>query len=294
MDLFQSMRIFAAVVDENGITAAADKLGLSKALVSKTISLLEERLSTRLLNRTTRRIGLTEAGSEYLEHCRSMLEQNALAEAQLMSRSEAPSGLLKVSAPITFGLRFVAPLIPQFLADNPKVSVDLSLSDRFVDLMDDGIDLVVRVGEQAPDTAIVSRLSSTRHLLLAAPALIRRMGKPDSPSDLESWPVIEYTLRANPFSWRASRSQPKVAMRSNNGEVILNSAVAGQGLAYLPDFIAADAVERGDLQVMFPDETVEETPVVALYPSRRFLPLKTRAFIDVLRREMQKPYRPSA
>ncbi|MEM8547726.1 MAG: LysR family transcriptional regulator [Pseudomonadota bacterium] len=283
LDQFQAMRTFTAVVEENGITAAATRLGISKALVSKTISQLENRLQVRLLNRTTRRIALTEAGSNYLEHCRSIIEQVDTTQAELARQSATLSGTLRVSAPVSFGQHYVVPLANEFAADHPEVVVDLALADRFVDLVEEGIDLAVRVGHTAPQTAIMVKLLETRHLLVAAPDFLADRTPPRAVSDVEGWPVLEYTLRDQPFSWRDSRSAPTVRLRSNSGDALLAAAEAGLGLAYLPEFMVASALASGRLVAVLPEETTAPLPVVALYPSRHYLPAKTRRFLDFLR-----------
>ncbi len=176
MDMLNAMQTFVAVAENHGITAASERLGCSKAIVSRTLSLLEERLDVRLLNRTTRRVSLTEAGSEYLEHCRNILEQNAEIESRFAEKSLEPQGRLRIAVPVTFGSQYIAPLLPKFLEKHGKVQVDLHMSDRYVDIIEEGMDMAIRIGATGSDSLIVRKFAETHHKLAASPALIKKMG----------------------------------------------------------------------------------------------------------------------
>jgi len=284
MDMLNAMQTFVAVAENSGITAAADKLGCSKAIVSRTLSLLEERLDVRLLNRTTRKVSLTEAGTEYLEHCRAMLEQNAEIESRFAEKGLEPQGHLRISAPMTFGTQHITPVLPEFIDKYPKVQVDIQMTDRFVDIVEQGMDLAIRIGATGSDSLIVRKFAETQHQVAASPELIEKMGgMPRTVEDLKSWPSVAYSLRTAAPSWQSSRVNPELERaRSNNGEAILRLAEAGVGLAYIPTFIMEDSIKAGKLKVLLPGIAQESTPLYILYPHRRRLALKTRVFIDFM------------
>ncbi|MGJ8528129.1 LysR family transcriptional regulator [Maritalea sp.] len=284
MDMLNAMQTFVAVAENSGITAAADKLGCSKAIVSRTLSLLEERLDVRLLNRTTRKVSLTEVGAEYLEHCRAILEQNAEIESRFAEKGLEPQGLLRISSPMTFGTQRITPLLPEFMEKHPKVQVDIQLSDRFVDIVEQGMDLAIRIGATGSDSLIVRKFAETKHIIVAAPNLIEKMGgEPSTVDGLKHWPSIGYTLRTATPVWQSIRTNSEFERaRSNNGEAILRMTEAGVGMAYLPNFIVKDSVKEGKLKVLLPGLAEETTPLYVLYPHRRRLALKTRVFIDFL------------
>lgn len=284
MDMLNAMQTFVAVAENHGITAASEKLGCSKAIVSRTLSLLEERLDVRLLNRTTRRVSLTEAGNEYLEHCRNILEQNAEIESRFAEKSLEPQGRLRIAVPVTFGSQYVAPLLPKFLERHKKVQVDLHMSDRYVDIIEEGMDLAIRIGATGSDSLIVRKFAETHHQLAASPELIERMGgKPKDVSDLKNWPSITYSLRQNAPAWQNFRVAPdSIRTSTNNGDTIVTLAEQGVGYCYLPTFILTPALERGSLVPMLENEANDTTPLYVLYPHRRRLPLKTRVFIDFM------------
>ncbi|MFT6658662.1 LysR family transcriptional regulator [Maritalea sp.] len=284
MDMLNAMQTFVAVAENNGITAAADKLGCSKAIVSRTLSLLEERLDVRLLNRTTRKVSVTEAGTEYLEHCRAMLEQNAEIENRFAEKGLEPQGHLRISSPMTFGTQHITPVLPEFMEKYPKVQVDIQMTDRYVDIVEQGMDLAIRIGATGSDSLIVRKFAETLHQVVAAPALIKKMsGPPKTVDDLKSWPSVVYSLRAAAPSWQSTRSNTDLERaRSNNGEAILKLAEAGVGYAYIPSFIVQDSIKAGNLQILLPGIAEETTPLYILYPHRRRLALKTRVFIDFM------------
>lgn len=283
MDLFNAMSVFVAVAETQGITSAADRLGCSKAIVSRTLAQLEERLGTRLVNRTTRRVSLTEAGEDYLDHARAMLEQNDELESRFAESAVEPQGRLRVSAPVSFGISHIGPLLPAFFADYPKVKIDLDMNDRLVDLVEMGFDLGIRIGPTGSDSLVVRRIGETRHVLAGAPRLIEMMGgPPKNVQELGEWPILNYSLKTPP-GWLASRGQPEhERMRSNNGDVLAAMATAGIGLVYLPRFLITEAVAAGRLQILLPASAYETSPIHAVFPHRRRLALKTRVFIDFL------------
>lgn len=284
MDMLNAMQTFVAVAENSGITAAADKLGCSKAIVSRTLSLLEERLDVRLLNRTTRKVSLTEAGTEYLEHCRAMLEQNAEIENRFAEKGLEPQGLLRISSPMTFGTQHIAPILPEFMEKHPKVQIDLQMTDRYVDIVEQGMDLAIRIGATGSDSLIVRKFAETKHQIAASPELIAKMGGlPKTVEDLKAWPTVAYSLRSAAPTWQSTRAVTELERaKSNNGEAILKLVEAGMGYGYIPSFITQDSIEAGRLKVLLPGIAEESTPLYILYPHRRRLALKTRVFIDFM------------
>jgi DNA-binding transcriptional LysR family regulator len=272
-----------AVAETQGITSAADRLGCSKAIVSRTLAQLEERLGARLVNRTTRRVSLTEAGEDYLDHARALLEQNEELESRFAESAVEPQGRLRVSAPVSFGISHIGPLLPAFFAEYPKVKLELDMSDRLVDLVDQGLDLAIRIGPTGSDSLVVRRIGETRHVLAGAPGLIEIMGgPPKNVQELAGWPMLNYSLKTPP-AWLQTRGQPEnERMRSNNGDVLAAMAAAGIGLAYLPRFLITEAVAAGRLQILLPTSAYETSPIHAVFPHRRKLALKTRVFIEFL------------
>lgn len=284
MDLFQAMQIFSSVASDGSMTASGKRLGLSKAMVSRSVAELENHLNVRLFNRTTRRISLTEAGAAYLDHCREMLERNEAAECQLAEVSQRVSGTLRVNAPINYGTHSIVPLIADFLSEHEELCVELELTDRFVDLVEEGVDLLIRIGTALPETAIARKIGEARINLVASPALIARQGNPGTLDALADWPRLTYPARARPGSLDA---RGREVMRSNNGEVLVAMAEAGLGYTYSPDFLCDEAVKAGRLVKLFETEACETLPIHAVWPHRKHLSFKTRTFLDYLVRKLK-------
>jgi len=288
MDKFQEMRVFAGVVDAGSFVAAADALGLSKAAVSRLVAQLEQRLGVRLLQRTTRRLSLTGEGEVFLARCRDILASIEESEAEVSTRAASASGLLKISVPVSFATRHLAPLWSEFLAAHPRLALDVHLADRVVDLVDEGFDAAVRIA-RLPDSSLVSRkLASTRLVMCAAPAYLRKHGKPKHPDDLASHEVIGYSLLATPGQWHLQGPDGPVTVKirprlwTNNGDTSVAAAVRGAGIDLQPSFLIADELADGRLVEVLPQWRAMELGVYALYPSRKFVLPKVRALVDFL------------
>jgi DNA-binding transcriptional LysR family regulator len=239
MDKFQEMCVFAGVADAGSFVGAADALGMSKAAVSRHVSDLEQRLGVRLMQRTTRKLSLTPEGEVFLSRCRDILASIEASEAELSTRTASASGLLKVSVPVSFATRHLAPLWSDFLAAHPRLTLDVQLADRVVDLVDEGFDLAVRIA-RLPDSSLVSRkLASTRLVLCAAPSYLRRRGTPRHPDDLAAHDVIGYSLLATPGQWLLQGPGGPVTVKTkprlwtNNGDTSVAAAVRGAGIDLL-------------------------------------------------------------
>jgi DNA-binding transcriptional LysR family regulator len=289
MDKFQEMASFVAVVEAGSFVGAADATGLSKAAVSRHVAELEQRLGARLLHRTTRRLSLTDDGQLFFARAKEMLAAIDEAESEISSRSGEPSGLLRINAPLTFGVMHLAPLWGRFAQLYPKVSLDIELSDRVVDLVEEGYDLAVRI-TNLPSSQLVSRqLASTRMVACASPSYLALHGTPQHPRDLAQHEVISYSYWAarNEWTFVAPDDNPVVVrtrarIHANNGDTCRAAALDHQGIILQPDFLVADDLRRGDLVELFPGYRAMTLGIHAVYPSRKHLPIKTRRLVDFL------------
>lgn len=288
MDKFQEMRVFTAVADAGSFVAAAQALGLSKAAVSRHIAGLESRLGVRLMQRTTRRLSLTAEGELFLARCREILASIEASEAELSTRAGSASGHLKLSVPVSFGTRHLAPLWGAFLQAHPRVSLDVQLSDRVVDLVDEGFDLAVRIAS-LPDSSLVSRaLARTRLVLCASPDYLSRRGTPRHPRDLAGHDLIGYTLLAQSEHWRFTGPEGPLAVKvrprlwSNNGDTCVAASRQGAGIQLQPTFLIADELASGALVELLPQYRPPELGIYAVYPTRQFVLPKLRALLDFL------------
>lgn len=295
MDKFQEMSAFVAVVDAGSFVRAADALGLSKTAVSRLVSELEARLGARLLHRTTRRLSLTEEGEVFHDRCRQLLDGVAEAEAELSTHTGEVIGRLKVNVPFSFGLLHLAPLWPTFMARHPRVVLDVTLSDRFVDLVDEGYDLAVRIA-RLPASSLVSRqLTTTRMILCASPQYLREHGTPEQPEDLAAHAVISYTLLATGEQWELQGPDGPVSvkvsprMRTNNGDTCCAAALQHQGIIFQPSFMVAEHLASGALVQVLPGYRSADVGVYAIYPTRKHLTPKVRALIDFLAEALRDP-----
>ena len=288
MDRFLEMRAFVTVIDAGSFVRAADALDLSKTAVSRLVSDLEARLGTRLLHRTTRRLSLTPEGEVFLERCRSLLEGVESAEAELSTRAGEAVGQLRVNVPVTFGLLHLAPLWPAFMALHPRVVLDITLSDRLVDLVDEGYDLAVRIAQLQTSSLVSRQLTSTRLVLCASPDYLRRHGTPAQPSDIAQHSVISYTLLATGDQWAFQGPQGPVSvkvsprMRTNSGDTCCAAALQHQGIVLQPTFLVGPHLASGALVEILPAYRSLDLGVHAIYPTRKHLTPKVRALIDFL------------
>lgn len=288
MDKLQEMRSFVAVAEAGSFVGAADTLGLSKAALSRHVAELEERLGVRLMQRTTRRLSLTEEGQRFLVRAKELLAAIEEAEAEVSSTSAEPSGLLRVNAGLTFGTRHLASLWGPFLERYPKVALDVTLTDRIVDLVEEGYDLAVRI-TNLPSSGLVSRtLASTRMVLCASPRYVAEHGAPTQPSELLGHQVIAYSYFATRDEWQFTgprgdesvRIRPR--MHSNNGDTCRAVALEHQGVVLQPDFLVGDDLRRGTLVELMPEFRANSIGIHAVFPSRKHLPLKVRRLVDFL------------
>ena len=288
MDKYQEMRVFTAVVDAASFVGAGDALGMSKAAVSRHVSDLEQRLGVRLMHRTTRKLSLTSEGELFLARSREILSSIEASEVELSTRSVTASGLLKISVPVSFGIRHLAPLWSEFLASHSQVTLDLQLADRVIDLVEEGFDLAVRIA-RLPDSSLISRqLASTRLVLCAAPSYLERRGTPQHPSELTQHDVMGYSLMAMGDQWQFTGPDGPVSakvrprMWTNNGDSCVAAAVRGAGIQLQPTFLIDRELATGQLVEILPQFRSAELGIYAVYPSRKFVLPKVRALVEFL------------
>jgi DNA-binding transcriptional LysR family regulator len=277
--------VFARVVESGSFSAAARALGLSKAGVSKHVSRLEARYGLRLLNRTTRRLSLTEAGRDVYERAARVAEETAAADAAALALTETPRGRLRLTLPTSYGLRRVSPLLPAFLARYPEVGLEVTVSDRHLDLVGEGIDLAIRIGELPDSSLTARRIGESRMIVCAAPAYLDAHGRPARPSDLKGHRCLVYSGAAPPGEWRfAGDKAVRVAgdLVSDNGDVLIDAACAGLGVCRTPDFLAEAALADGKLESVLEDCETRPLPIYAVHTHGRHPAAKVRAFIDFL------------
>lgn len=286
---FSTLQTFVAVVELGTLSRAAERLETTAGAVSRRIAALEERLGLRLLNRTTRRLSLTESGERYYEDVVAILKALEEAEDRVTHLSDAPRGNLRVAAPLSFGVRALAPLLPGFVALYPNLRVSIDLDDRLVDILGSGADLALRIGPLEDSTLVARRICDYRRVVCAAPSYLERRGEPATPQDLMGHDCLHYSNIALKEEWSFGVGQGVVQtvevkgpLCANNGDLLCQVAVAGMGICALPEFIAAEDLASGRLRAILTGFEAPTLTLWALWPSRRFVPAKVRVFVDYL------------
>ena len=284
------MQVFAKVVALGSFSAAARALTLSQTMVTKHIAALEGELGVQLLRRTTHKVTATEAGARYAEACRRILDEIAEANALVAAERIEPTGTLRLSCPVSFGTRELAPVLPAYARAYPKVAIELGLNDRTVDLLEEGWDMAIRIGSLKDSSLKARRLAPCRMLVCAAPSYLDAYGTPATIADLSRHNCLGYTLSPTVSAdrWAFGRGGEHIVeisgmLCANNGDALLAAAEQGLGLVYQPSFIMADAIRAGRLVPLHLDQpTVETSSVHAVYPATREPPAKVRTMIDHL------------
>ena len=282
------MEIVVDVARSESFSATARKRGLSRAQVSKSVAQLEQHLGTRLFNRTTRRISLTETGRAYIEGCVEILEDIAATEAMAGQQSQVARGRLTLGAPTSFGILHLQDAIPAYLRENPEVQISLSLADRFIDVVDEGFDLVIRIADLEDSSLVARRLAPCRRLLCASPDYLDQHGTPQVPQDLALHRCLVYSNELRPDTWQLQGPAGEESVRINgpvcadNGDVLRTAAVAGLGITLLPSFIVGEDLRAGRLREIMPDYCPPTIAIHAVFPSRRYLSAKVRSFVDFM------------
>ena len=291
MDLLLAMSVFRRVVELKSFSAAARDLRLSNAAVSKQVASLEDRLRTRLLHRTTRSMSLTPEGAAYHERCVRILDDVDDVERALSSSATAPTGTLRVSVPMSFGLAHVAPLVPELLARWPQMRLEIGFTDRMVDVVEDGVDVALRITSELPDSAtlMVQRLARARQVVCASPGYLKKHGEPRTPEELLGHDCIVYSLGRTPGVWAfagpegAVRVEVKGRLVVDNSIVIREVLLSEQGISLLPSFYVGPQLRNGRLRVLLPGYELPPLFVCAVYQRSRHLSPKVRVMVDLFR-----------
>jgi DNA-binding transcriptional LysR family regulator len=286
---FEGLAIFAKVVESRSFAAAATELKLSKATVSKAVSRLEARLGARLINRTSRRLALTDAGRQLAGRAAQILAAGEAAEDAALAQATRPRGPVRLASPMSFGVLHVAPLLPEFLATYPEVSVDLHLSDAMVDLIGEGFDAAIRIIAALPDSSlVVRRLCEMPQYLAGSPAYLSKYGKPKHPLHLTEHRCIGYSYTVTNDTWRFTKNgqsasvRPSGPLRVNNGDAMMPALIAGTGLGILPEFILRDALAAGQLKRLLPDWSLPSGAVYWVTPPGGPRPKRLEVLADFL------------
>ena len=294
MSRLDYMANFVAVVDKGSITAAADQLELTVAAVSKRLKMLETELGVRLLTRNTRQLSLTEAGHYYYQHCREIQEEVNRVDQHLLAMQGKLSGELRINMPMTYGKVRLTKLLIRFLQQHPDIHLTAHLDDAYTDAASGDYDVVIRIGVLDDSRLVARKLENAYLLSVAAPAYLQQHGTPQMPAELVQHQCLHYTNVSHREGWtlydqagNASNVQIRGQLCANNGEVLKQAAIAGMGVALLPDFELIAALEKGELVRILPDYSAQTVSVYAVYPSRQFLPEKTRVLVDFLISSLQ-------
>ena len=295
MDIFQAMRVFVRVVDTGSFTAAAQALGYSTAQTSRLLSELETSLQARLLQRSTRRLALTEVGTRYLERCRVILGEVEDANAEAGGAHLIPRGHLRVQSTTGIGIQLLAPLVAKYAELYPQVNVDLTLSQRQPDLLEEGHDVVITLSANLPDSELVGQqLGAIYSVISAAPSYLEKYGVPQTPDDLDNHRCLHLIdpLFTDSWTFRDEKGEqlirPREIFRVNVAEAMAQAAEAGLGVCLMPDYVAVGSYQRGSLVRLLPNYRLHEKSIYALYPSRRFLDAKVKTWVEFLKEEIPK------
>ncbi len=293
MDVLTAARVFVQTVDAGGFARAARALDLSGAVVTRQVAALEAHLGARLLNRTTRRMSLTDAGEEFYERARVILEQVAEAEAAAARKTQVPEGLLRVSAPLSYGISHLAPVLARFREKHPQLRLDIDLADRVVDLAHEGIDVALRIATRLAPGIVARRIASLDMVVCAAPAYLRRRGLPRVPAELAGHETLSFSYLWAGDEWpftgpdgRRETVRVHPAVHSSNGDLLRELAIAGGGVILQPRFIVEQALRAGTLVPILESHASLDLHLYAVYLSRSYLPSKVRVFIDFLVEEL--------
>lgn len=288
MEDLQRMAVFARVVETKSFSAAARDLGVSKSVISKQVTRLEKSVGARLLNRTTRNMSLTEAGSVLYEHCARIMEELEEARLAVSRLHSEPRGILRISASVAFGTLHIAPALPAFLASHPDLTIDMAITDRYVDLADEGYDVAVRIAKDPGQNLVARKLAAVKRRICATPEYFARHGIPVTPHDLKRHNCLTYTYFNPQDPWRLQGPEGNISLavsgnlRLNDDQALSEAVLGGLGVALLPTFIIGKDLQAGRLQSVLSDYVPLERHIYAVYLSHRHLSPKVRAFIDFL------------
>ncbi|WP_454829010.1 LysR family transcriptional regulator [Paraburkholderia xenovorans] len=289
MDRLTSLGVFVAAVEEGSFAGAARRFGLSAAMAGKHVSALEAELNARLLHRTTRRLSLTDTGQTYYERCKRILEAFDEAKREASDSQGTARGVLRIAAPVTFGAMHLGEVVARYMEDHPHVNVEVLLGDRYVDLIDAGVDVAIRIGKLEDPGLVTRRLAPCRMVVCASPAYLKRHGTPRKPDDLLRAQRLAFSEAVSAGDWtlhdrknRAHVIDGPCRMTANNTQMLLAAAIAGAGIVYGPTFVFGAHIRSGELVALLPAYRAADLTIQAVYPSARRIPLKVRRFVDYL------------
>ena len=287
MDRIESMRLFVRVVELGSFSAVAQQMNIERSVVTRKVAALEAHLGAKLIARSTRRLSLTSAGAPYLEKCREILSLVEAAEADLTENRQAPRGHIRITLPFSFGIHQLMPMIGDFMAANPEISIELEFNDRRTNLIEGGFDLAIRITGRLEPGDVARKIGSSKGAVVASPEYLKRQGRPKHPSELvhhecfgyllaarSSWAfVIDGELHWFPITGR---------LEANSGDALLVSTIRGLGVSYAPTFIVEQEVRKGNLEILLPKFAIPEMGIYAVYPSNRYVPHRVRSLVDYL------------
>jgi DNA-binding transcriptional LysR family regulator len=288
IDIVTSMRVFTAVVDAHSFAGAADKLDLSRGMATRYVAQLEAHLGVRLLNRTTRKLSLTEGGNNYYQRATQVLGMIEEAESSVAQEALVPRGTLRVASSQAFGARHLCSAITEYLRRFPEVQVDVTLNDRVVDLVEEGFDLGIRIATRVDPGLVARQLTRARLVVCASPEYLEKHGTPESPADLSAHNCLSYAYSSTQNEWRFKRQSVVQTvsvsgnLRGNSGDLLSSAAIDGLGVIREPSFLVYEALRSKSLVRLLADWEIDDLGVFAVYPNRKFLPPKVRRFIDFL------------
>jgi DNA-binding transcriptional LysR family regulator len=288
MERFEAMQTFVRVVEAGSFSAAAERMAVAKSVVSRRVQELEAHLGVRLLNRTTRRLSLTESGRHYYERVLRIIAEVEETELAITSEQAELRGELRLAVPLSFGLLHLMPLLNDFIAEHPVLLLDLNLSDRQLNLIEEGVDLAIRIGRLADSTLVARRLAPVRFVVCASPDYLQRFGEPHTPDELVDHQGLLYSNIPEGVQWSFSAGgrnrsvKVPTRLRSNNGDALLQAAINGLGITVMPSFLGYNALAQGLLRPVLTDYPVPSEAIYAIYPSQRYLPRRVRALVDLL------------
>jgi len=282
------MRVFLRVAELGSFSAVAQQMAVARSVVTRQVAALEAHLGTKLIARSTRRLALTSAGADYLEKCRVILNLVDAAESGAAAERHVPRGPIRMSAPLSFGKRYLSTHVLDFARRFPEVSLDVDYVDRRSNLIEEGIDLAIRITPRLAPGDVARRISSSQMVVAASPDYLRTHGEPSHPRELIHHECLAYTTTVNPHNWaflidgRPQNFAVRTRLQSNNGDALVEAAVAGFGLTYTPEFMAADALADGRLRQTLAGFAIAELGIYAVLPSNRHVPHRVRVLMDFL------------
>lgn len=289
MDRLLSMAVFVSAVEEGSLVSAARRFGLSPSMAGKHVSAIEGQLKVRLLQRSTRKLTLTDVGRSYYTRCKRLLEEYEDANREAQDAQQSVHGILRVAAPTTFGALHLGRVVSNYLAEYPDVSIETTLSDRYVDLLADGIDVAIRIGRLQDSDLVARRLASCRMMFCAAPSFLARHGEPKTIEQLRQAPRLAFSQAVSAGDWSVTDANGQtyhidgeIRLAANNMQMLLAAALTGAGVVYGPSFVFEQSIASGALRVLLADHKTTDLAIHAIYPSKRHVSLKVRRFIEHL------------